>query len=428
MPELTLGDLLAALRRRWLLVLLIAVPIAVTSARYAESLPDEYESFAVFSLTLRPDADVSSDLIRLEVQRYAVSLASPAALRRVADDLAVDRELVDDSVAITTPPDTGNIRIGVTGEDPGTSARIANRLAALAQEQVVDDPLLRGVLAAEAVPPTETVGPARQMVVAAGVVLGVLAGVAALLLLERLDPEVHDVGTLARRAEPVRILGAAALGGSSGRRSPTAGRRVDSVVRRVKVALVRERIPAPQVLAVLDCRTGSGAAVLAAALHESLPRPDRPAFLLDVPARDGPRAVHHLPRAWRRLATEDGDTAPGDSLVLSPGREAPPPETVLALLQRARARGGSVVVDGGTVTDDLAPVLVAGADAVLLVVDRGCPVPVLTEALEVVWALKVRVLGLVLNTSPRSRVLRRYVENKELHESWDNEPLPEPSR
>ncbi len=367
MPSIGLADLLTALRQRWWLVLVVALPLVLLVQRYAESLPDEYESFAVVSLTLEADVSVSSDLIRLEVQRYAVTLASPETTRSLAAELLLDPEQLEDSVEVTTPPDTGNIRIGVAGGTPDLPARIANRLATRGEAEALDDPTLRAVVSARAVPATEPSGPARGMIVAVGVFLGLLSGAALVMLVERLRPRVHGLGTMARHAREHRVLGRAALA-PAGRWPRPRADDVPSAVRRVEALASLGSIGT---IAVVGTTDGAGTEALISGFAH-------PAGAVEGRARsvDGVSAAQS-----RRSPAPEGATSRFT-------RGAEP-------VRRLRVR------DGGNVHSATAHVCLADADGVVLLVRRGSALSNLHAALELLDERQAVVVGMWL-TTPRS--------------------------
>ncbi len=381
MPSISIADLLAALRRRWWLVLVVSLPVVLLAQRYAESLPDEYESFAVVSLTLEPDADVSSDLIRLEVQRYAATLASPASTASIAAELFLDPELLEDSVEVTTPPDTGNIRIGVSGASPDLPARIANRLAARGEALALDDPILRALISAPAVPAREPSGPARDMVVAVGLFLAVLTGAAVVMVLERFRPVVHSTGTLARHCAH-RVLGRAALarpGGLPGRDRDS----VDAAVRRVRGLLPLQPSYA---VTVVGATADAGTDRLVAGL---LGRTD---------GRAGEDRVVDRPSSTSSGPASDGSTA--------------------ARRQQLVAR------DGTHVDSDVARTALAAADGAVLLVRRGTTLRVLQHAIDVLEERRTPVLGVWLTTPSAREVHIRRRDELRLSSPQASAPLP----
>ncbi|WP_432546902.1 YveK family protein [Kineococcus sp. SYSU DK004] len=350
MGGLRLPDLPAAVRRRWLVVLLLVLATTAGGSAYALSLPDRYESAGVLSLTLEPEATTSTDLIRIEAPRYAVALSSPAVLERADRELGLGGRITSDDVAVTTSSDTGNVRIAVTDEDPQLATALTRRLIEVGTELAAQDPLLRSVVTSEPVTPRSPVGPRRAAVVAAAAVLGLALGLACVAALELRRPLVHDTGALARRLPTVL-----AWGRGRGRPRPDDGRDA-ATVRRLAAAAVGAggRWPGRDVhVAVVPAAGSTGARDLAGALSSAL-------------------SVSAAGRA----------ALPGTD-------HRPAPEVTAAAVEAPGAVGDAARVDGSLTT----------ADAAVVAVPLGSPLRAALECVEVLAAVHVPVLAVV--TTPR---------------------------
>src|SRR5687767_126024 len=99
-----LRDSADALRRRWYVALLVALPLFAGVVWYAEQLPDLYDGEAVVAFSPRPDADVSADTIRVTVPKYVAYLTSRATARSIAAEFDVDESVMRDAIDASVTP------------------------------------------------------------------------------------------------------------------------------------------------------------------------------------------------------------------------------------------------------------------------------------------------------------------------------------
>jgi capsular polysaccharide biosynthesis protein len=178
-----LPEMVDALRWRWYLVLLVAVPVVVGAALYAESLDPLYDASAIVAISPRPESgQVSADLIRIEAPKYVSYITAPSTLRRLAPRL--DEELDDliDGVTADVQTDTGNITISVRLPTARRASAAANVLAADVVRFSRSDPLLAAQLVAPAAPPRSPAWPPRRLIEAAALLVGLVLGAAVAFL------------------------------------------------------------------------------------------------------------------------------------------------------------------------------------------------------------------------------------------------------
>ena len=197
---------LESIRRGWLLVVLVAVPLAAGVVFYAESLPDEFRATAVVSYAPRLDSNVGADIVRLVVPKYQVYVTSDASVRQAARELDVRRSEIESGLVATVSPDTSNLSITVEGEHRRITARVANALADQAVAFSEDDPLLVGTGVSRAAVPSSPSGPPKRLLEIFGAIAALLIGIGVALVVDRLRPVVRtatDIGA----ATKLRILG-----------------------------------------------------------------------------------------------------------------------------------------------------------------------------------------------------------------------------
>lgn len=202
MQETSLPKIIAVLRARWWLVVVLAVPVLLASVAYAATRAPEYRSEAVISFSPGPTVTSGSSFVRL-VRTYQLVATSPDVLRAAEKKAGVPDGAFGDAVSVESPGDTLQLSLAViTG-----SRDSAERGAEAAAEAVVAiadrDPL---VVADFLIGPTAAgnVTPLRQTVaVAAGLALGPLPGIALAFLLEGARPRVRTRQDLAALGVPL---------------------------------------------------------------------------------------------------------------------------------------------------------------------------------------------------------------------------------
>jgi succinoglycan biosynthesis transport protein ExoP len=199
-------DLAATIRRRWWPILLICLPIVAGATFYAETRPDHYQASAIVSVIPRPNGG-GADLVRVGAPKYASYISAPATLRELAPRIGEPPSLLIDGVNAEVAPDTGNVIISAELPTPERAARAANRLANQVIRFGAKDKLLSVNLVARADVPTMPAGPSRRLIEAAGLVLGLVVGVAFAALLERLAPTVRGA------SRPYQLLSLAPIMG-----------------------------------------------------------------------------------------------------------------------------------------------------------------------------------------------------------------------
>ncbi|MGO1284190.1 MAG: YveK family protein [Brachybacterium sp.] len=244
---------LSTLRRRWLTVLLALLLGGLAGAAFAETTPDRYE--ATTSLVVSPV--ISNPLIGsredVNIRTEQEILGSREVARRAAESLGLSDagESLRGDVEVAAPLGSQILQVTVRAEAPQEAADGADAIAAayleLRQEAAVNltERSLEGVdqqieeLRAEpstpttvalienlqqqrtsmapsdhepgriigaAVPPSAPSGPGLLITVAGAAMAGLLLGVAAAVLRERLDPWVRSADRLELAAGPLAVV------------------------------------------------------------------------------------------------------------------------------------------------------------------------------------------------------------------------------
>jgi capsular polysaccharide biosynthesis protein len=195
---------LTAIRRMWLVVILVMVALAGLAAVMAQRTVPKYAATArgVVSVS-RPDARPPSVLtsgsmyILARLTSYARLGTSSRVLDSVADELGLARtgQALRDRVVARNEVGTAFLDVTVADHDPATAARIAD--ATMRQLATVVTDLESGAVTLTPTGPAATastpVGPPRPLVVGLGTAGGAVAG-AVLAVLAQLARDRRRVG------------------------------------------------------------------------------------------------------------------------------------------------------------------------------------------------------------------------------------------
>lgn len=414
-----LGDVFEGLRRRWYVGLLVAGPMFAGVVAYAESLPDLYDGKAVVSFAPRPDVQVSADTIRLILPKYVEYLSSRATALSIGREVGIPPEELGPAIDASIATDTANLTVTVRLEDPQVAAKAANGLAREAVVLSTIDQQLTGRVIAPAVSQKTPASPPRRLIEAGGLLLSLLAGALAAVLAYRHRPRVGDPMALAL------VTGHGVLGRvpkSRVLRGPLAtwlnDPAVGTAIRALRTQVEHTGGAPTKVLAIASPLPGEGKTTIAAALAAAYGRLDAKVLLVDADMRQ-PRLADRLGlppdarglaevlegKATLREVAQDGGV-PGVSVVTTTVRGDAGDliaRRFKSVLDEARSSYDAVVVDCPPLlaTDD-ARTLALLCDGTLLVVSAGTESARAAEAAASLDALKVRVLGCVLNRTRNS--------------------------
>lgn len=408
-----------AVRDRWYVVLLVAVPVVAGAVWYAQQLPATYSSEAIVLVEPRPgDTAVSPGVVTLKSPSYVAYLTAPATLRDLADRLDMQVSEVGPALDAQVEQDTGNITVSATASDPGRAQRIAQEGADLLVEFSDRDELLQAGLLAPAIEPTSPSGPPRRTIEAAAAVVALALAVAAALAVDRRRPRVDGP------ADVESLTGWSLLGRVPARprlpESPSlafADPSVGTAIRSLRVRLEPD-LRRGAALTVTSALPGEGKSTVSALLATALARSGFATALVDgdlrhprlgswIDAWDGPG----LAEVVAGSASIDDALVPGwtDKLLLLPTREDADvgeglsvrlPDVLVELGERVDV----VIVDAPPLlTSDEARAFASGTDRVAMVVATGTTWDALAEADTTLAGLRADVVGYVLNRTARRR-------------------------
>jgi tyrosine-protein kinase len=411
-----LPELLDAIRWRWKLAVLIAVPIFLGALIYAQALPAQYDGVAIVSIAPEPDQpNTSGDLIRVLAPKYVAYITAPATLNALASRTGETGAALRRAVSATVATDTGNITISVRLSHPQQAARAANVLADQMATFSTKDPLLVAQVIAPATVPDEPSGPPRKFIALAALLVGAILGLAVASVIERGRPRARtwrDIAILTGHPVIGRLPSSRALRGHPGTALSDAS--VGAAARTLRTNLERDLGGQPRGAFVVTSPTaGEGKTTVAALFATALARLDIRVLLIDADLRrPGLDRTPELEAAGGGLSgllrgsrTFAEVVEPGwmDRLWVMPTSPDPDAGDLLArrfaeVLREARDLYDAVVVDSPPLlgTDD-ARTLATLVDGVLLVVSAGTMARPLSEAVLALRTLRAPVLGVVAN-------------------------------
>ncbi len=427
--------LLHALRWRWPLLLLVAIPIVVGSVLYAESLPSEYDGVVVVAFSPQPEGGGNADVVRLLLSKYAVYASAPETLTSVAARYAVAPSELSSGVSVDVPGDGGNLQIRVRLGSPEAAAAAANDLATRVERLSERDPLVEAETISPALQPSQPAAPPRRLLQLVGAVVALLAGAAAAIVAEHLRPRLWDVDAIeavvgapvvvrlprvdAEAAEPFVSLADPAVGAS---------------VRALRAFLARTAVVGPSVLAVASPSRGSGTSTTASLLAASFALAGSRTLLVDAdpvsPDIAGRFDVDSQPALGDVLAgnvpLDLAVRATAQSgLTVLPGSHRSDGADLLAahgrvLLAEVRSAYDAVIVDVPALLDgDAGLTVVSNADVVILVVPERSASTDVQAASSAMWRLHGTPVGVV---TTRPRQARRFQRRVLLDEPHDRTP------
>jgi Mrp family chromosome partitioning ATPase len=409
----------AAVRRRWLVCLLIALPFALAVGGYAYTAPSQYDAETTVAFSPRPPSDPGADIIRVLLPSYVSLLQAPATVATVSERTGVEPALVEGAdVSIAT--DTANLVIVVRDTDPERAAVTANALAGIALAAAEDDNLFTADQVARALPPDRPSAPPRTLLAIAGLFAGLIAGIALAVLAERGRPVVRTQEELIGDTS-LRALGHLPKSRQL-RGGPTLQTDDPLVASGMRAVLSRaDHAASPGTVHALGITSPSGRhgrTTLTLAYAATAARRGRRVVVVDADLSrrgltralgEAPAEVPDVSALLSGKATLDecltAGPVEGVEVLRAPtGHDAADllahrlPELVAALL-----RHGSdlVLVDCPPATDDDGQALLVHLPAVLLVVGAGTAHADVVEIAGLLEAVGTPVLGAVLNRSRR---------------------------
>lgn len=422
--------------RRWRWIALAMVGALAIAVLLTAMTTREYRAQAQLFVSTSASGD-ASDLVQggsftqRQVATYAGIITTRAVLEPVIERLdlgGTPRELAERTVA-TVPPDTVLINVAVTDPDPERAAATANAIAEQFTNTVQDlervtadgTSPVKATVVEPAVPPSGPSSPNPPRNLALGVVAGLLLGMGAAVLRDRLDTRIRHENDVLRVTE-LPTLGAIPFDADATRHplvleiDPNSSRAEALRTMRTNLQFL-DADQSPRTILVTSTVPGEGKSSTSANLALTLAESGAKVCLIEGDLRrPGMLNYLSLENAAGLTTVLIGQAELDDVMqhyraglhVLGCGPIPPNPSELLGsvamrnLLQRLKSEYDYVIVDSPPllpVTD--AAVMATQVDGTLVVVGAGVVKrDSLAKALGGLAKVDARILGLVLNRLP----------------------------
>lgn len=432
-----LHDYIAVARKRWRVIILVALVVLGLAAAATALSPKVYESNTQFFVSTTGAYDSGallqgSTFTQQRVKSYAQLLTTPRVLDQVAESTGIDPNVLEEQVSAVAPPDTVLIDVAVRDPDPETAQSIAAAIADVFPDTVAD---LETTTSADASPvkvtvvqppavPDSPVSPEPVRNIALGLIVGILAGLAAGILREILDRTVKSLDDL-KAVTDKPVLGQISFDVDSPKRplivevDPRAPRSESFRALRTNLTFI-DAADHPRTIVITSSFTGEGKSTVTMNLAMTMAQAGMRLCLIEADLRR-PKVLEYMGLDGSVGLTDAliGNASVADVLqqygdtslwVVGAGSIPPNPSELLGspamrtVLAELGEEFDQIIIDAPPVlpvTD--AVVLSTVADGVIVVAGSG-----LVErehfkhTLEAIESVNGKVLGIVLNRTPRS--------------------------
>jgi len=214
--QIDLRELFGVLiKRAWVIILITIMSVLISGVVTFFILPPIYETSTTMMVSRAQDITETNlqyqDILishRL-VNTYREITTSNRVLHRVIDLLGIEMtaDEVREKVSVTSLRDTEIIRISVENTDPAFASNMANAIAQVFMEEVVDIMRIENVhIIDEARLPEYPIRPQPLLNIAVAGVLGFMLGLGLVFLIEYLDNTVKTSESIEKRLE-LPVLG-----------------------------------------------------------------------------------------------------------------------------------------------------------------------------------------------------------------------------
>lgn len=376
---MTLREYAAAVRKYWLVIIVLGALGAASGWGISQFLPDRYRAeTTVMIIPARGDSTSElvqgSNYVQSLVQTYTVLARSPAVLQPVIDDLGLQGTVgqLAARTDVEAPLNTVVLEIGVTDGSGSSAQRVADAVATEFAVAVADtspqgadgDPAVRVSVIAPASNPSSPVTPNTRLNTMLGGAAGLVIGVLAAIALRRFGGRIGGVEDLQETVDVPLLgtVGRASHGGVVAAMRGNPGGRVAESVRQTAAALKFVDMEGTRRLLLVSSASASeGKSSVAVALSLTLADVGHRVLLVDADLRRPSIAeLTGLEGAVGLTTVLLGDATVAEAVqvwgheglhVLPSGPKPPNPGHVLssdrvrAILDRARDSYEYVIVD-----------------------------------------------------------------------------------
>jgi succinoglycan biosynthesis transport protein ExoP len=203
-----LRDYIRVIRKRWLLIALSAMAGLAIGATASILITPQYEARTLSFVSVQnagtmQEFNQGALYTQSMIKSFTEAISSPAVLSKVVDDpqLGLTETVADLASDITAKvaPNTVNIEIAVTRENPVEAANIANAVTAsfraeasmLTRPRADEQSPVAVTILTPAQVPTAPVVPRTKLYLAASLLVGLAVGVVAAVLIDALDTRIR---------------------------------------------------------------------------------------------------------------------------------------------------------------------------------------------------------------------------------------------
>lgn len=452
---MTLVDYITALKRHWIVILLLGLLGAGGAYAYAQTLPPQFTSEAsVMVIPAKGDTTgewvQGSNYVQNLVQTYTVVASSPLVLNQVIDQLGLNEQAYQLArrVTVSAPLNTVIINIAVTSQTAQGAQEVANAIAATFSETVADlspkgadgQPAVRIATIAPARLPGVPSAPNTRNYALLGLAVGLGVGVAVAVIRRLFGTRLSSPSDIAEVTE-APLLGEVAAADEKGalpalvRAAP--GSRLSESLRNVVASLRFVNVERPKrVLLITSPKAGEGKTSLSLGISIMLAEVGHRVLYIEADLRRPKAGVYtHLENAVGLTSVLVGDLPLEDAIqewghpnlhVLASGRLPPNPVQLLSsdplrdVLAAARESYDFVIVDSAPIlpvsdTMWLAPIV----DGTLLVIRYNQTTrQELQRAASAIEGSRTALLGIIANDVKTASNSPYYTQSEPKRRPW----------
>lgn len=195
-----LKNVVRALRRHWVVVLILFAGVSAAGSLMAYLPPDRYQARATLLVQPNPEkAQVNPQIIGIVVPSMLAKLESPAFRERAVASMALDQRSAKVKITAADTSGSGVLEVGASSTRPDVVAPWATAMA----KQLVSEPIGQGFVTVdlldEARVPLHPYGPARKPVVVSSVLLGLIVATLGAIATSAYRQRVDEVDEIRSR-------------------------------------------------------------------------------------------------------------------------------------------------------------------------------------------------------------------------------------
>lgn len=217
--EITIKDLGLAIKKSWYFILIFVIGIGAFGWWYASfTKKDVYSASAMVIVSSTSNNTTDETQMNLNdytlstrlVNTYSVLAKTDRVMQQVIDEMGLEMELEEfaEMISVSAEDDTEILRIAVDSDSEQFSIRAVNKLVDVFKVEVSEIMRLDNVQVIDyAKTASHSVVPNQKMYVAAGLVIGLVAGLVIALLRYINDDTIKDADEITEILEDSPVIG-----------------------------------------------------------------------------------------------------------------------------------------------------------------------------------------------------------------------------